>query len=127
MFSLTAQKAHRVWSCFLLVALCASPLSVSAKPERLKEVTDGNWEEILSGEWMIELSVLLASTANGSAASCLSETGTPFVVFISHKPVRSTSSSYQRCLHLVDAFGVLYSNQLSSRGRMLASLLQVRS
>lgn len=57
MFSLTAQKAHRMWRCFLFVVLCVSPLSVSAKRERLKEVTDGNWEEILTGEWMIELSV----------------------------------------------------------------------
>ncbi|CAG13221.1 unnamed protein product [Tetraodon nigroviridis] len=43
-----------MWRCFLLAVLCVSPLSVSAKRERLKEVTDSNWEEILTGEWMIE-------------------------------------------------------------------------
>lgn len=32
-------------------------LPVRAKPDGLKEITDGNWEGILTGEWMIELSV----------------------------------------------------------------------
>uniref|UniRef100_H3C211 Thioredoxin-related transmembrane protein 1 n=1 Tax=Tetraodon nigroviridis TaxID=99883 RepID=H3C211_TETNG len=41
-------------SLSLITVLCVSPLSVSAKRERLKEVTDSNWEEILTGEWMIE-------------------------------------------------------------------------
>ncbi|TWW71754.1 Thioredoxin-related transmembrane protein 1 [Takifugu flavidus] len=54
MFSLTAQESHRFWRCFVVAALCLSPLSVSAKRESLKEVTDDNWEEILTGEWMIE-------------------------------------------------------------------------
>ncbi|KAL7889825.1 hypothetical protein AOLI_G00020830 [Acnodon oligacanthus] len=38
----------------LLVALCLMVLPVSAKRENLKVITDGNWEEILAGEWMIE-------------------------------------------------------------------------
>ncbi|XP_036430512.1 thioredoxin-related transmembrane protein 1 [Colossoma macropomum] len=38
----------------LLVALCLMVLPVSAKRENLKVITDGNWEEILTGEWMIE-------------------------------------------------------------------------
>uniref|UniRef100_H3C309 Thioredoxin-related transmembrane protein 1 n=1 Tax=Tetraodon nigroviridis TaxID=99883 RepID=H3C309_TETNG len=45
---------HLLCWCNCHAVLCVSPLSVSAKRERLKEVTDSNWEEILTGEWMIE-------------------------------------------------------------------------
>ncbi|XP_074516327.1 thioredoxin-related transmembrane protein 1 [Sebastes fasciatus] len=47
---------HRSWICcvFLLVACLTSLPASSAKRDSLREVTDGSWEEILSGEWMIE-------------------------------------------------------------------------
>lgn len=50
------QPKHRSWICAaLLLVLHLTWLPVScAKPSSLREVTDGNWEEILSGEWMIE-------------------------------------------------------------------------
>ncbi|KAM9355521.1 thioredoxin-related transmembrane protein 1 [Pholidichthys leucotaenia] len=55
MFSLPLQTKHRSWICFLLsLSICLAPSSVLAKPDSLKEVTDRNWEEILTGEWMIE-------------------------------------------------------------------------
>ncbi|XP_077092614.1 thioredoxin-related transmembrane protein 1 [Siphateles boraxobius] len=37
-----------------LIATCVMLQPVSAKPGKLREITDGNWEEILTGEWMIE-------------------------------------------------------------------------
>ncbi|XP_026875629.2 thioredoxin-related transmembrane protein 1 [Electrophorus electricus] len=40
--------------CPVIVASCLLAVSVSAKPDNLKVITDGNWEEILTGEWMIE-------------------------------------------------------------------------
>lgn len=46
---------RRSWICFALLALCLRPPHASAKPDSLKEVTDANWEDILTGEWMIEL------------------------------------------------------------------------
>ncbi|XP_070835741.1 thioredoxin-related transmembrane protein 1 [Chaetodon trifascialis] len=54
MFSLTRQTKHRPWICCLLMVMCLTSLPVSAKRDSLREVTDGNWEEILAGEWMIE-------------------------------------------------------------------------
>lgn len=55
----TRRPTLRSWTCFVLIALCcaAPPPPASAKPDSLKEVTDANWEDILTGEWMIELSV----------------------------------------------------------------------
>lgn len=41
----------------LLLAISLTSVPAAAKRDSLKDVTDGNWEEILSGEWMIELSV----------------------------------------------------------------------
>uniref|UniRef100_A0A3Q1CT72 Thioredoxin-related transmembrane protein 1 n=2 Tax=Amphiprion ocellaris TaxID=80972 RepID=A0A3Q1CT72_AMPOC len=52
MFSLPRRAGHRSWMRFLLLGIYLS--SVSAKPDSLREVTDGNWEDILTGEWMIE-------------------------------------------------------------------------
>uniref|UniRef100_G3PE57 Thioredoxin-related transmembrane protein 1 n=1 Tax=Gasterosteus aculeatus aculeatus TaxID=481459 RepID=G3PE57_GASAC len=50
----TRQTKRCSWICgFFLVAVLTSP-PVSAKPDSLREVTDGTWEEILTGEWMIE-------------------------------------------------------------------------
>ncbi|KAK1791787.1 hypothetical protein P4O66_013766 [Electrophorus voltai] len=40
--------------CPVIVASCLLAVSVAAKPDNLKVITDGNWEEILTGEWMIE-------------------------------------------------------------------------
>ncbi|KAI2657995.1 Thioredoxin-related transmembrane protein 1 [Labeo rohita] len=37
-----------------LIATCVMLQSASAKPPNLRVITDGNWEEILTGEWMIE-------------------------------------------------------------------------
>ncbi|KAM7403494.1 hypothetical protein PAMA_004110 [Pampus argenteus] len=54
MFSLTKPTQHRLWIFCLFLAIHLTPLPVSAKQGSLKEVTDGNWEEILTGEWMIE-------------------------------------------------------------------------
>ncbi|XP_028294810.1 thioredoxin-related transmembrane protein 1 [Gouania willdenowi] len=39
---------------FLLLVLYLTLPPVTAKPGSLHELTDGNWEDILSGEWMIE-------------------------------------------------------------------------
>ncbi|XP_040917158.1 thioredoxin-related transmembrane protein 1 [Toxotes jaculatrix] len=48
------QAKHRSWILCLFLALPLTSLPVRAKPDSLKEVTDENWEEILTGEWMIE-------------------------------------------------------------------------
>ncbi|XP_029284047.1 thioredoxin-related transmembrane protein 1 [Cottoperca gobio] len=45
---------HRSWICCLFLVVFLTPLPVSAKQDSLREVTDGTWEEILTGEWMIE-------------------------------------------------------------------------
>ncbi|KAF7664821.1 hypothetical protein LDENG_00163960 [Lucifuga dentata] len=52
MFSL--QRKRPVWICFLFLVIYLTSHPVSAKMDSLKEVTDVNWEEILTGEWMIE-------------------------------------------------------------------------
>lgn len=57
MFSSTGQRKHRSWMLCLFLAMCLTSERISAKPDSLKEVTDGNWEKIMTGEWMIELSV----------------------------------------------------------------------
>lgn len=48
----------RTRQCFLFLCLvfwCSlAPCPVRGKPDSLKDVTDSNWEDILSGEWMIE-------------------------------------------------------------------------
>ncbi|XP_060780966.1 thioredoxin-related transmembrane protein 1 [Neoarius graeffei] len=38
----------------VVVLYCLSVLPVEAKQDNLRVITDGNWEEILTGEWMIE-------------------------------------------------------------------------
>lgn len=57
MFSLLLQTKHTSWIYFSLLGICFTTSPLLAKPDSLKEVTDANWEEILTGEWMIELSV----------------------------------------------------------------------
>ncbi|XP_041828188.1 thioredoxin-related transmembrane protein 1 isoform X2 [Melanotaenia boesemani] len=54
MFSPPPQTKRRFWICFLLIWIYLTSSSVSVKPDSLKDVTDGNWEKILAGEWMIE-------------------------------------------------------------------------
>ncbi len=41
-----------------LIATCVMLQPASAKTDNLRVITDGNWEEILAGEWMIELWVI---------------------------------------------------------------------
>ncbi|XP_069573807.1 thioredoxin-related transmembrane protein 1 [Brachyistius frenatus] len=48
------QNKPRSWVSFLFLGIYLTSLPVFAKPDSLKDVTDGNWEEILAGEWMIE-------------------------------------------------------------------------
>ncbi|XP_039992816.1 thioredoxin-related transmembrane protein 1 [Xiphias gladius] len=48
------QRKHRSWMSCLLLVMQLTSLPVRAKPDGLKEITDGNWEGILTGEWMIE-------------------------------------------------------------------------
>ncbi|XP_068194788.1 thioredoxin-related transmembrane protein 1 [Antennarius striatus] len=54
MLCFTVRKQHHVLLHYLFIVVCLTSLLASAKRDSLKEVTDGNWEEILSGEWMIE-------------------------------------------------------------------------
>ncbi|KAF3700915.1 Thioredoxin-related transmembrane protein 1 [Channa argus] len=54
MFSSKGPTRHRSWILYLFLGVCLTSEPVSAKPDSLKEVTDGSWEEILTGEWMIE-------------------------------------------------------------------------
>ncbi|CAI5695756.1 unnamed protein product [Oreochromis niloticus] len=54
MFSLILQTKHKSWIYLSLLGICFISSPVLAKPDSLKEVTDANWEEILTGEWMIE-------------------------------------------------------------------------
>ncbi|XP_042356838.1 thioredoxin-related transmembrane protein 1 [Plectropomus leopardus] len=54
MFSLTRPKKQRSWIYYLSLVVFLTSFPVSAKRDSLKEVTDGTWEEILTGEWMIE-------------------------------------------------------------------------
>ncbi|XP_058472177.1 thioredoxin-related transmembrane protein 1 [Solea solea] len=51
--AMSQSKQHSFICClFLVIQLTTVP--VWTKPDSLREVTDGNWEEILTGEWMIE-------------------------------------------------------------------------
>ncbi|KAA8581890.1 hypothetical protein FQN60_008630 [Etheostoma spectabile] len=54
MFSLSRQTNQRSWTCCFFLVIYLTSLPVSAKRDGLREVTDGTWEEILTGEWMIE-------------------------------------------------------------------------
>ncbi|XP_014849659.1 PREDICTED: thioredoxin-related transmembrane protein 1 [Poecilia mexicana] len=55
MLFLSGGAGLRSWTCpFLLLLTFWSSLPASAKPDSLKEVTDGDWEKIMTGEWMIE-------------------------------------------------------------------------
>ncbi|XP_077394915.1 thioredoxin-related transmembrane protein 1 [Festucalex cinctus] len=55
MFPSSPRPKHLSPTCSLLLTVCLASLSVTgAKQASLREVTDGNWEDILTGEWMIE-------------------------------------------------------------------------
>ncbi|XP_029900550.1 thioredoxin-related transmembrane protein 1 [Myripristis murdjan] len=54
LFSLPWKTQQHTGIFCLVLAICLTWQPASAKPNSLKEITDGNWEEILSGEWMIE-------------------------------------------------------------------------
>ncbi|XP_064783662.1 thioredoxin-related transmembrane protein 1-like [Oncorhynchus masou masou] len=41
-------------TCSLILVIYLTSQPALAKPSSLKEITDGNWEDILAGEWMIE-------------------------------------------------------------------------
>ncbi|XP_038141087.1 thioredoxin-related transmembrane protein 1 [Cyprinodon tularosa] len=51
MLFLAGRAELRSWTCWVLLLLVCS---ASSKPDSLKEVTDGDWEKIMTGEWMIE-------------------------------------------------------------------------
>ncbi|CAL8297464.1 unnamed protein product [Arctogadus glacialis] len=55
-FSLSLRsRVHMLCLCVTLVIhLTLQPVSASQRPSSLKEITDGNWEDILAGEWMIK-------------------------------------------------------------------------
>ncbi|XP_030212931.1 thioredoxin-related transmembrane protein 1 [Gadus morhua] len=55
-FSLSLRsRLHMLCLCVTLVIhLTLQPVSASQRPSSLKEITDGNWEDILAGEWMIK-------------------------------------------------------------------------
>ncbi|XP_067100069.1 thioredoxin-related transmembrane protein 1 [Osmerus mordax] len=54
MLSLSWRSNHKILMCYFVLALHLTLQPVSAKSDSLKEVTDGNWQDILEGEWMIE-------------------------------------------------------------------------
>lgn len=54
MFSLFRHAKSRVLFCCLALVLSFTSSPAKAKLESLREVTDSNWEDILTGEWMIE-------------------------------------------------------------------------
>lgn len=54
MFSLFRHTKQHFFFTYLVLVFSFASYSVKAKPESLKDVTDSNWEDILTGEWMIE-------------------------------------------------------------------------
>lgn len=54
MFSLFMRTRQHFFFCCLILLFSFSSFLVRAKPDSLKDVTDSNWEDILTGEWMIE-------------------------------------------------------------------------
>ncbi|XP_063040390.1 thioredoxin-related transmembrane protein 1 [Engraulis encrasicolus] len=57
-YEVGAARKHVSWRTYLLLfsvlAVLKAPQPVLAKKDNLREITDGNWEDILTGEWMIE-------------------------------------------------------------------------
>ncbi|CAL9686621.1 unnamed protein product [Knipowitschia caucasica] len=54
MFSLFRHTKQLFLLCYVFLILSLTSCPAKAKPDSLREVTDSNWEEILTGEWMIE-------------------------------------------------------------------------
>ncbi|XP_055721435.1 thioredoxin-related transmembrane protein 1-like [Salvelinus fontinalis] len=52
--SLPWRSKSNLLTCSLLLLIYLTSHPAVAKPSSLKEITDGNWEDILAGEWMIE-------------------------------------------------------------------------
>ncbi|XP_023842891.1 thioredoxin-related transmembrane protein 1 [Salvelinus sp. IW2-2015] len=52
--SLPWRSKSNLLTCSLLLLIYLTSHPALAKPSSLKEITDGNWEDILAGEWMIE-------------------------------------------------------------------------
>jgi hypothetical protein len=53
--SLPLRSKSILLTCSLILVIYLTSQPALAKPSSLKEITDGNWEDILAGEWMIEL------------------------------------------------------------------------
>ncbi|XP_034015455.1 thioredoxin-related transmembrane protein 1 [Thalassophryne amazonica] len=47
-------RKMKAWTCCLFVAISLTLEPALGKKDSLKDVTDDNWDEILTGEWMIE-------------------------------------------------------------------------
>ena len=58
-YEIGAARKHVIWrTCmflFCVLVILKAPQPVLAKKDNLREITDGNWEDILTGERMIEL------------------------------------------------------------------------
>ncbi|XP_021429402.2 thioredoxin-related transmembrane protein 1 [Oncorhynchus mykiss] len=54
LFSLPLRSKSILLTCSLILVIYLTSQPALAKPSSLKEITDGNWEDILAGEWMIE-------------------------------------------------------------------------
>ncbi|KAM3871181.1 thioredoxin-related transmembrane protein 1 [Diretmus argenteus] len=54
MFSFPRQTKRNTWICCFILAVCLTSQAATTKRDSTKEITDGNWEDILTGEWMIE-------------------------------------------------------------------------
>ncbi|CAB1331294.1 unnamed protein product [Coregonus sp. 'balchen'] len=52
--SLPLRSKSNLLTCSLILVIYLTSQPALAKPSSLKEITDGNWEDILAGEWMIE-------------------------------------------------------------------------
>ncbi|KAM9570361.1 thioredoxin-related transmembrane protein 1-like [Salvelinus alpinus] len=52
--SLPWRSKSNLLTCSLILLIYLTSHPALAKPSSLKEITDGNWEDILAGEWMIE-------------------------------------------------------------------------
>ncbi|NP_001158871.1 thioredoxin-related transmembrane protein 1 precursor [Salmo salar] len=52
--SLPLRSKSILLTCSLILVIYLTSQPALAKPSSLKEITDGNWEDILAGEWMIE-------------------------------------------------------------------------
>ncbi|XP_010876874.1 thioredoxin-related transmembrane protein 1 [Esox lucius] len=54
LYFFTLRSKSKFLTCALMLTFYLTSQAALAKPSSLKEITDGNWEDILAGEWMIE-------------------------------------------------------------------------